>query len=116
MENFARNQEQIRSYMGETFGRFFPLNQFEEMARQNMALFQRAASLWRPFPIEGDGGEIGESTGEAAAGPAARRPRRSSIPDGLAASRTRRRGVPTSPARCATCRAGWSCSSASSTR
>lgn len=63
MENFHRNQEQIRSYMGETFGRFFPLNQFEEMARQNMALFQRAASLWRPFPVEGGElpGEVGGS-------------------------------------------------------
>jgi polyhydroxyalkanoate synthesis repressor PhaR len=66
MENFHRNQEQIRSYMGETFGRFFPLNQFEDMARQNMALFQRAASLWRPFPTEGDDGETGEAVATAA--------------------------------------------------
>ena len=68
MENFARNQVQIRSYMGDTFGRFFPLNQFEEMARQNMALFQRAASLWRPFPVEGGGAEFGSlgGPGEAA--------------------------------------------------
>src|SRR5688572_2844884 len=39
MENFAKNQEQIRSYVQETFGRFFPITQFEDMARQNMALF-----------------------------------------------------------------------------
>jgi polyhydroxyalkanoate synthesis regulator protein len=55
--------------MGDTFGRFFPLNQFEEMARQNMALFQRAASLWRPFPVEGGGAEFGSlgGPGEASA-------------------------------------------------
>jgi polyhydroxyalkanoate synthesis repressor PhaR len=53
MENFARNQDQMRSYMEETFGRFFPLNQFEDMARQNMALLQRAASMFSPFPAEG---------------------------------------------------------------
>lgn len=54
MENFARHQDQMRGYMAQTFGRFFPLNQFEDMTRQNMALFQRAASMWRPFPSEGE--------------------------------------------------------------
>ena len=48
MDNFARNQDQMRSYMEQTFGRFFPLTQFEDMARQNMALFQRAATMFRP--------------------------------------------------------------------
>ncbi len=48
MDNFARNQDQMRTYMEQTFGRFFPLNQFEDMARQNMALFQRAATIFRP--------------------------------------------------------------------
>lgn len=62
MENFARNQEQMRSYMEQTFGRFFPINQFEDMARQNMALFQRAASMWRPLP--GEGGEGSQAEGE----------------------------------------------------
>jgi polyhydroxyalkanoate synthesis repressor PhaR len=49
MENFASNQEQIRRYIEGTLGRFFPMNQFEDMARQNMALFQRAASLLNPL-------------------------------------------------------------------
>ena len=53
MENFARHQDQMRSYMGETFGRFFPLSQFEDMARQNMALLQRAANMFSPFPADG---------------------------------------------------------------
>ena len=55
MENFASNQEQIRRYIEGTLGRFFPMNQFEDMARQNMALFQRAASLLNPL-AEGEGG------------------------------------------------------------
>jgi polyhydroxyalkanoate synthesis repressor PhaR len=55
MENFARHQDQIRAYVEQTFGRFFPLTQLEDMTRQNMALFQRAASMFRPFPHgEGD--------------------------------------------------------------
>jgi polyhydroxyalkanoate synthesis repressor PhaR len=48
MENFARHQDQIRAYVEETFGRFFPIAQFEDMARQNIAMFQRAASMFRP--------------------------------------------------------------------
>ncbi|HYZ26874.1 MAG TPA: polyhydroxyalkanoate synthesis repressor PhaR [Geminicoccaceae bacterium] len=49
MENFAANQEQIRRYIEGTFGQFFPMSQFEEMARQNMALFQRAATMFTPL-------------------------------------------------------------------
>ena len=49
MENFARHQDQMRAYVEQTFGRFFPLTQLEDMTRQNMALFQRAASMFRPF-------------------------------------------------------------------
>jgi polyhydroxyalkanoate synthesis repressor PhaR len=60
MENFARNQEQIRRYIEGTFGSFFPMGQFEDMARQNMALFQRAASMFHPRP----GGEQPEGAGQ----------------------------------------------------
>jgi polyhydroxyalkanoate synthesis repressor PhaR len=63
MENFAGNQEQIRRYIEGTLGRFFPMNQFEDMARQNMALFQRAASLLNPLT-----GNEGERDQQAAAG------------------------------------------------
>ena len=59
MENFAANQEQIRRYIEGTFGQFFPLGQFEDMARQNMALFQRAATMFTPP----------KSSGNAADGP-----------------------------------------------
>lgn len=69
MENFARNQEQIRSYMEQTFGRFFPIAQFEDMARQNMALFQRAATMWRPLPGEAPEGLPAEGEAKDAANP-----------------------------------------------
>lgn len=60
MENFAGNQEQIRRYIEGTLGRFFPMNQFEDMARQNMALFQRAASLLNPL-ANADNAGVAES-------------------------------------------------------
>jgi len=60
MENFARNQEQIRRYIEGTFGSFFPMGQFEDMARQNMALFQRAADMFTP-PVPGGGAGPGQT-------------------------------------------------------
>ena len=61
MDNFARHQDQMRGYMEQTFGRFFPLTQFEDMTRQNMALFQRAVSMFRP-PQAGDEEQLIEPT------------------------------------------------------
>jgi polyhydroxyalkanoate synthesis repressor PhaR len=63
MENFARHQDQMRGYVEQTFGRFFPLTQLDDMTRQNMALFQRAASMFRPFPNAAEG-EAGQPTPE----------------------------------------------------
>jgi polyhydroxyalkanoate synthesis repressor PhaR len=45
---FARNQEQMRKNLQATFG-IFPFGQFEEMGKQNMALFQRALKLLSPY-------------------------------------------------------------------
>jgi polyhydroxyalkanoate synthesis repressor PhaR len=49
MESFAKNQEQMRSYMKESFGGMFPLDRFEEMSKQNMAFFEQAMRMWNPF-------------------------------------------------------------------
>ncbi len=49
MGSFARNQEQMR----DTFGNMFPFgNQFEEMTKQNMALFQNAMKMFTPFAFD----------------------------------------------------------------
>ncbi|WGF90058.1 polyhydroxyalkanoate synthesis repressor PhaR [Marinivivus vitaminiproducens] len=53
MENFVSNQEQISKYIEGTLGRLFPLGPFEDIARQNMALFQRAATAFTPFNVAG---------------------------------------------------------------
>jgi polyhydroxyalkanoate synthesis repressor PhaR len=44
---FARNQEQIRKNLQATFG-IFPFGQFEEMGKQNIALFERALKMLAP--------------------------------------------------------------------
>ena len=45
---FGRNQEQMRKNLQATFG-IFPSGQFEEMGKQNIALFERALKMLAPF-------------------------------------------------------------------
>ena len=49
MESFAKNQEQMRAVMKDSFGGMFPLDRFEEMSKQNMGFFEQAMRLWNPF-------------------------------------------------------------------
>ncbi len=64
MKSFARNQEQMRTYMQDALGGLFPFGQFEEMGKQNMVLLERAMKMFSPFPI--DLGQVGAAGGEAA--------------------------------------------------
>lgn len=49
MSSFAKNQEQMRSYMTNAFGGINPFKSLEEISRQNMAMMQRAMSMFTPF-------------------------------------------------------------------
>ena len=62
MSSFARQQQQVRQMMERTFSPFLPTG-MEEMSRQNMALFERAVSIWNPFhrTSEQDAG-VGETS------------------------------------------------------
>jgi polyhydroxyalkanoate synthesis repressor PhaR len=53
MGAFAQNQEQMRKYMTDAFGGFFPFGpQMEEMGKQNMVLFQNAMkTMFSPFGV-----------------------------------------------------------------
>lgn len=68
MEAFARNQEQMRTYMTEALGDANPFRQMEEAGRRNMAMFQQAMSMFTPF-AGATGPEQPEGVGEAAAAP-----------------------------------------------
>jgi len=48
---FAQNQEQMRKNLQATFG-IFPFGQFEEMGKQNMALFERTLRMLAPYGLE----------------------------------------------------------------
>jgi polyhydroxyalkanoate synthesis repressor PhaR len=46
---FADQQQQVRETMQQTMGRMFPFGNMEEVSRQNIAMMERAMSLWTPF-------------------------------------------------------------------
>lgn len=48
MANFARQQQQMRQVMQQTFSPFLPTS-VEEIGRQNLALMERAMSMFNPF-------------------------------------------------------------------
>ena len=51
MESFSRNQQQIRSYMEETFTGLFPFgDKISEMGKRNMAMLEDAMKMFSPFP------------------------------------------------------------------
>jgi polyhydroxyalkanoate synthesis repressor PhaR len=49
MQSFARNQEQMRQYMRDTLRGLSPFSHFEEMGKQNMAVFENAMKMFSPF-------------------------------------------------------------------
>nr|WP_294552730.1 polyhydroxyalkanoate synthesis repressor PhaR [uncultured Rhodopila sp.] len=49
MTSFAEQQEQIRTAMQKTMGTLFPFGNIEEVGRQNMAMMERAFSMFTPF-------------------------------------------------------------------
>ena len=55
MSTFTENQEQTRGHMKQALGGMFPLGQFEELTKQNMALFENALGMFTPPTASGGG-------------------------------------------------------------
>ena len=66
LANFARQQEQMRRAMQQTMGSFFPFG-MEEVGRQNMAMMERAMSLFTTPFLHADGVEQRGNAEERAA-------------------------------------------------
>jgi polyhydroxyalkanoate synthesis repressor PhaR len=62
MDSFMKNQDKMREYVSSAMS-FSPFTQFEEIGKQNMALFQRAFSMFSPFG--GNAEEEGSTSDEA---------------------------------------------------
>ena len=54
MNTFTKNEEVMRGYMKEAMGGMFPFYQWEDMGKQNMAMFERAMQMFTPF-VANDG-------------------------------------------------------------
>ncbi len=63
MQSFARNQEQMRHYMRDTLDGLFPFGQFEEMGKQNMAVFESAMKMFSPKYDDAGGKKAPEANG-----------------------------------------------------
>lgn len=57
MRAFMSNQEKLRTYTTRAMQEFSPLSQFEDMARHNMAFFEKAFSMFKPFGSYFNAGE-----------------------------------------------------------
>jgi len=70
MENFTRNQEQMRDAMAKTFGQMFPFagaeqsKAMEDVVKKNMAMFQRAMEMFYPGAGTRNGGAAATSRDE----------------------------------------------------
>jgi len=49
IDAFAKNQEEIQTYIEDTFGNMFPFGQFESMGKQNLEMFEQAMRMFTPF-------------------------------------------------------------------
>ncbi len=66
MQAFAHNQEQMRRVVQDAFGGMSPFGQFEEMGKQNMAMFENAMKMFSPFHPHGAADDKGEAATESA--------------------------------------------------
>jgi polyhydroxyalkanoate synthesis repressor PhaR len=71
MKSFSRNQDQLTKNLSSSFGGLFPFGPFEEMGKQNMALFEKTMKMFSPFGPEDGVGPTEADAATAAAAPAA---------------------------------------------
>jgi len=48
MQSFATNQEEMRTKLSETMGNITPFGNFEDVTKQNMAMFEKAMRMFTP--------------------------------------------------------------------
>lgn len=51
-DEFTKKQDQFREQLNKSFGGIFPVNTFEEMTKQNMAMFENAMKAFGNFAVK----------------------------------------------------------------
>ena len=57
LQTFAKNQEEIRNQINKSIEGMFPVPNLEEINKQNMAMFENAMRMFRPFGSPGNDGK-----------------------------------------------------------
>lgn len=67
MNAFSQNENRMRDAMQHAFKGFFPVEQFEDMTKQNMAMFENAMKMMSPFASHatGQSAESAQSASDA---------------------------------------------------
>ncbi|MDJ0685044.1 MAG: polyhydroxyalkanoate synthesis repressor PhaR [Alphaproteobacteria bacterium] len=70
MRSFAENQDKMRGYFEDTFGSVFPFGQFDDVAKQNLAMFEQAMQFFNPAAAGADAPDtLSQGDQGAASGP-----------------------------------------------
>jgi polyhydroxyalkanoate synthesis repressor PhaR len=64
MDAFTQNEGQMRESMQNAFKGFFPVEQFEDMTKQNMAMFENAMKMMTPFTSQASGQSSNQTPNE----------------------------------------------------
>jgi len=67
MGAFSRQHDQVRRTVEQTMGGFMPFGGLEEVGKQNMAMMERAMSLFAPFRAAGEASEPNPEAARVAA-------------------------------------------------
>ncbi len=79
METFSQNEQRMRDTMQHAFKGFFPVEQFEDMAKKNMSMFENAMKMMTPFASQEAGQNTGETTPEAKPEPTSKKTEGTSV-------------------------------------
>jgi polyhydroxyalkanoate synthesis repressor PhaR len=72
MESFTKNQDAMRQKYADAFGGRLGFKEFDQLTKQNLAMFERAMRMFSPFGTMMPGGMPGGTGGESPPGPAPR--------------------------------------------
>ena len=61
MQSFAKNQEQMNDMLRNSMGGMFPLQQMEELSKQNRTMFEQAMKMFTPGAAMGDASTASDS-------------------------------------------------------
>lgn len=64
MDAFTQNEGQMRESMQNAFKGFFPVEQFEDMTKQNMAMVENAMKMMTPFTSQASGQSSNQTPNE----------------------------------------------------